>query len=299
MRIRISKPYTAKLIEGQTSGYGEVRLYPCCNRSHRRNRSYQRSIQALQNAYNKRSAHTCYVEAVENFGNHDYFLTITFSPGTDDKERMELLKKIIRYLQRRCKANGETLKYIYNWGRGEKDNQLHSHMFLNNVVSYNDLIVCCNTYKNVNIDIQYIDYSPYKVLWKEQTGSMSAVVVGSYLESIPNADPTLFSEDKPIVVDSKVLMLDVYDEMEAYYVCGIINSNSVTNVIDGYAISTNRGVDVLKYVAIPLFDRSNSLHVGIAKKSKEIHIAAKNAITANSISTLEKDLDTLVIKLFS
>lgn len=142
-------------------------------------------------------------------------------------------------------------------------------------------------------------YSPYKVLWKEQTGSMSAVVVGSYLESIPNADPTLFSMDKPIVVDSKVLMLDVYDEMEAYYVCGIINSYSVTNVIDGYAISTNRGVDVLKYVAIPLFDKSNSLHLEIAMKSKEIHLAAKNTVSDNSIPALEKDLDALVVKLFS
>ena len=34
--------------------------------------------------------------------------------------------------------------------------------------------------------------------------------------SVPNADKELFSQDKPIVVDSKVLMLDVYDEMEAY-----------------------------------------------------------------------------------
>lgn len=142
-------------------------------------------------------------------------------------------------------------------------------------------------------------YSPYKVLWKEQTGSMSAVVVGTYLESIPNADTNLFSEDKPIVVDSKVLMLDIYDEMEAYYVCGIINSYSVTNVIDGYAISTNRGVDVLKYVAIPLFDKNNSLHMEIAEKSKRIHLLTKSSTSSNTILTLEKELDDLVVKLFS
>lgn len=161
MKNRISKPYTCKLIEGQTSGYGEVRLYPCCNRSCRRQRRYQRSIQALQSAYNKRSAHTCYVEAVENFGSHDYFLTITFSPDTDDKNRLELLKRVIRYLQRRCNQHGTTLKYIYNWGRGEIDEQLHCHMFINNVVAYSDLIACCNTYKNVNINIQYIEYPHY------------------------------------------------------------------------------------------------------------------------------------------
>ena len=45
----------------------------------------------------------------------------------------------------------------------------------------------------------------------------------------------LFAEDKIIVVDSKVLMLDVYSEMEAYYVCGIINAPIITEVVDGYA----------------------------------------------------------------
>lgn len=118
-------------------------------------------------------------------------------------------------------------------------------------------------------------YSPFKVLWKEQSGSMSAVVVSSYLESIPHADPDLFSKDKVIVVDSKVLMLDVYNEMEAYYVCGIMNAPNVTRVVDGYAVSTNRGVDVLKYIAIPKYDRENSLHVKIAEISKSIHIAAR------------------------
>lgn len=55
-------------------------------------------------------------------------------------------------------------------------------------------------------------------MWKEQTGSMSAVVVGSYLESIRNADRDLFSEDKTIVVDSKVLMLELSDFDGANYV---------------------------------------------------------------------------------
>lgn len=46
---------------------------------------------------------------------------------------------------------------------------------------------------------------------------MSAVVVSSYNKSIPNADTSLFSRDKEIVVDSKVLMLGLYDERSLYY----------------------------------------------------------------------------------
>lgn len=142
-------------------------------------------------------------------------------------------------------------------------------------------------------------YSPYKVLWKEQTGSMSAVVVSSYYESIPEANKDVFSEDKPIVVDSKVLMLDVYDEMEAYYVCGIINSPSVTEVVDGYAISTNRGVDVLKYIAIPKYNSTNETHKNIANISKEIHCKMRELGDYISIKELESRLDELVHVLFS
>ncbi len=139
-------------------------------------------------------------------------------------------------------------------------------------------------------------YSPYKVLWKEQTGNMSAVVVSTYLESIPNADINLFSSDKIIVVDSKVLMLNLNDEMEAYYVCGIINSPGVVRVIDGYAISTNRGVDVLKNIAIPKFDKNDVLHLEIADISKKIH---KLAYNNEEFSHLENILDILVYQLFT
>ena len=140
-------------------------------------------------------------------------------------------------------------------------------------------------------------YAPYKVLWKEQTGSMSAVVVGSYLESIPNADRDLFSEDKTIVVDSKVLMLGLSDFDEANYVCGILNSKDVVDVIDGYAISTNRGVDVLKYLAIPKFDSNNQTHKNIADYSIQIHTQFKSNKNAN-VSQLEKQLNDYVRELF-
>ncbi len=138
-------------------------------------------------------------------------------------------------------------------------------------------------------------YSPYKVLWKEQTGSMSAVVVSSYYESVPNADKNIFQTDKIIVVDSKVLMLGVQDEMEAYFVCGIINAPNITKIVDGYAISTNRGVDVVKYIAIPKYDLCNALHNEIATLSKEIHFLAKNN---QDYVSQEDTLSLLVYNLF-
>lgn len=143
-------------------------------------------------------------------------------------------------------------------------------------------------------------YSPYKVLWKEQTGSMSAVAVSSYYESVPGADLELFGSDKPIVVDSKVLMLAVYDELEAYYVSGILNSPNIRDVIDGYAISTNRGTDVLKYLAIPEYQAENQLHSDIARISKEIHAEMKKKPRNNTlILEHEHKLNNFVHDLFT
>lgn len=139
-------------------------------------------------------------------------------------------------------------------------------------------------------------YSKYKVLWKEQTGSMAAVVVGSYYASIPNADKKLFKENKIVVVDSKVLMLATNNASEAYYVCGIMNAPDIVTVIDGYAISTNRGVDVLKYLAIPKYNEKNKTHKEIASLSKKIHTLAK----ANRAYTAEEQkLNSLVHLLFA
>lgn len=140
-------------------------------------------------------------------------------------------------------------------------------------------------------------YAPYKVLWKEQTGSMSAVVVGSYYESIPNADRELFSEDKIIVVDSKVLMLGLSDFWEANYVCGVLNARDIVDVIDGYAISTNRGVDVLKYLAIPKYDSTNENHKRISVLSQDIHTRMKER-KLEGIAKLEEELNEEVRNLF-
>lgn len=138
------------------------------------------------------------------------------------------------------------------------------------------------------------------MLWKEQTGSMSAVTVSSYYESVPGADLELFDSDKPIVVDSKVLMLAVYDELEAYYVSRILNSPNIRDVIDGYAISTNRGTDVLKYLAIPEYQAENQLHSDIARISKEIHVEMKKKPRNNTlILEHEHKLNNFVHDLFT
>lgn len=134
-----------------------------------------------------------------------------------------------------------------------------------------------------------------KVIWKEQASSFAAVAIGNY-SSLPNADLSLFDgNDKPVVVDSKVLMLATETMEEAYYISAILNSKSIRDIIDAYSVGLNRGVDVLKNIRLPKFDEKNSLHVDIARKSEAIHLNAKKDL---SITELESELDALVKMLY-
>ena len=128
---------------------------------------------------------------------------------------------------------------------------------------------------------------------------MSAVSISSYYDSI-DTNEKIFSTDKPIVIDSKVLMLDLETEKESFYISGILNSDEITNIIDSYAISTNRGVDILKNVAIPKFNKRNEIHIEISNLSKKIHkiTRKKKSNSLKEIKKLEKQLNDLVKIIF-
>lgn len=143
-------------------------------------------------------------------------------------------------------------------------------------------------------------YANYKVLWKEQTKNFAAVAVDTFNNTLPKVKDVYFDIDRPIVMDSKVLMLECSSMEEAYYVSGVLNSPIISSIIDGYAISTNRGIDVLKNIKIPQFDNTNTLHVKISKISADLHSIAQNHISeTDRISQAENSLDPLILSLFS
>lgn len=141
-------------------------------------------------------------------------------------------------------------------------------------------------------------FSKYKVLWKEQTGSFSAVAVGSYLQSVPNANLSLIGGiDKPIVVDSKVLLLSTETFDEALFVAGVLNSPSIRDIIDSYAVALNRGTDVVNYIKLPKFDPKNETHKNIVVIADNIQ---KNitSMSNRDLSDAERKLDQQIKLIF-
>lgn len=132
-------------------------------------------------------------------------------------------------------------------------------------------------------------FSPYKVLWKEQAKAMQCCVVSSITNE--------FVTNKKVMVDSKVLFVALDNEMEAYYLCGLMNSQIVEDIVKGYTINTNRGVDIVKNINFPKFDSNNPNHVAIANASKRAHEAYKQEDEA-TISQQEILINQLVPVVF-
>jgi len=131
-------------------------------------------------------------------------------------------------------------------------------------------------------------FMPFKVAWREQNKRMLSCVISK-------KDKGLLS-GKMIIPDSKVIFCAVDNEDEAHFLCAILNSKVVTEVIDAYAIETQRGTDIFHNIAIPDFDMTSMLHKSLADLSK----AAHNAFLAGTdIQKIQKRIDQQTELLFN
>lgn len=144
--------------------------------------------------------------------------------------------------------------------------------------------------KNVNVpkhglyDIGAYTFSKYKVVWKALASGMISSVISRF-------DSDVLSE-KLLIPDHNVLMVPFETEEEAYFLCGVLNSECVNDFVIAY-ISWFYSSHVLENINIPSFDRNNKNHCKIIELSKEAHKTLK----------LEKErqneLNNLAVSIFS
>lgn len=132
-------------------------------------------------------------------------------------------------------------------------------------------------------------FMPFKVLWREQSREMKATVVSTI------NDP--FLSQKIVVCDSKVLYVSFDCEIEAHYLCGILNSRVIGDIIEAYTIDTQRGVDIVNNINIPKFDITNKIHMKMAELSKAAH---DNYIRKDKdqLLAVEKEIEALTPSIF-
>jgi hypothetical protein len=130
----------------------------------------------------------------------------------------------------------------------------------------------------------------YKVVWQFMSNDIIAAVV---------SQQKIVLGYKTIIPMKTVALFALDNELEAHYLCAIMNSTSVREFIKSYS-SAGRGFgtpSVMKHVGIPKFDAANEIHQKLAGLSKKLHdVKSKNK--NEEIGSLENDVDHFVNDLF-
>lgn len=105
-------------------------------------------------------------------------------------------------------------------------------------------------------------FAPYKVIWAEMTGDFAAAVVAS--GTVPGNGRRVY------VPDHKLYFADFDQPEPAYFLCGLLHSEVVKEMIEAHNVATNMG-DIFKHISLPRFDVDNSDHINLAELVKLAH----------------------------
>ena len=126
-------------------------------------------------------------------------------------------------------------------------------------------------------------FSPYKVVWKALASGMISSVI-----STKNKSKGI---EKLIIPDHNLLMIPFNDELEANYLCGVLNSKIINDFVTSY-ISWFYSSHILEHINIPDFDFKNLKHIEIAKISVLAH--KNGSLNEKEQSNLNKLVEKII-----
>nr|AGN32389.1 TsoI restriction-modification enzyme [Thermus scotoductus] len=127
-------------------------------------------------------------------------------------------------------------------------------------------------------------FAPWKVVWREIASDLTAAVVSS-------------REGKTIVPDHKLVLVACSSDIEAHFICALLNSSIVRFVALGYAIQTQFAPHLLDFIRIPRYNPTDPLHRRLSELSQAAHKAAQ-AGDEKRLEALEAEIDREAAKLW-
>lgn len=135
-------------------------------------------------------------------------------------------------------------------------------------------------------NIGHYTFSPYKVVWSEVGHHLEAAVVASH-----EGDHL---GEKVVVPDHTVVAIATQDEMEAHFVCAMLNSSPAQFIVVGYVV-LHPSPHVLKNIRILRYDPKNEIHEELARLSMQCHEKVAAGISVNE---LEERIDMLAAEIW-
>ena len=106
-----------------------------------------------------------------------------------------------------------------------------------------------------------------------------------------------YVSNKIVVTDSKVLSVSLNDKYEAHYLCAVLNSSDIEAIVQGYTINTNRGIDIVKNINIPEYNKNDNNHKSLAELSIDAHDAYTGG-RMDKLNDIQKKIDAMVRLVF-
>ena len=125
-------------------------------------------------------------------------------------------------------------------------------------------------------------FSAYKVVWRYIATEFICAVIGSV------DDP--FLGTKPLLPNEKIMYVSTDDEMEAYYLCGVLSSTLVAKCVRSYMNPTSISAHVLEKLRIPDYDGRSPVQREIARLCREGHGTGSAAPYIRQIDSLVAEL---------
>lgn len=130
-------------------------------------------------------------------------------------------------------------------------------------------------------------FAPYKVVWKYIASELTCAVISKKNDE--------FLGEKLIIPDHRLIMVNLDNETEAYFVCAVLNSSISRFIVASYCVGTQLAPHILGNIVVPKFEPSNSVHNELSLLSQDCH--AKTAAGID-VSDLEERIDELAAELW-
>ena len=128
-------------------------------------------------------------------------------------------------------------------------------------------------------------FAPYKVIWAEMTGDFSAAVVES--GAVPGYGPRVY------IPDHKLYFAGFDQPEPAFYLCGLLHSEIVKEMIEAHNVATNMG-DIFKHVSLPEYDADSEEQKALALLVKQAHQEDDSKKRANIVAKIRSDAAKII-----
>ena len=123
-------------------------------------------------------------------------------------------------------------------------------------------------------------FARYKVAWKYISSEFTCAVIQDVNDE--------FLGRKTIIPNEKIIYVGLDGKAEAYYLCGLLSSTYVRNLINSFKVSTQIAPSTISNLNLPKYDKNNELHNSIGSLCEKGHKDLENI--ENYISEIDKIL---------